>query len=97
MAEDPSDNLFGVLSVIDQFGSVIRERGREFRESEEGRKLKASIDGAYSGLEERERATLQVVLSSLDGLLQTIQDLDASLDGHERRNGQNGNRPDPDE
>jgi hypothetical protein len=71
--------------------------GREFRESEEGRRLKESIDGAYQGLEERERATLQVVLSSLDGLLQTIQDLDASLDGHARRNGQNGNRPDPDE
>ena len=97
MARDPSDILFGVLSVIDQFGSVIRERGREFRESEEGRRLKESIDGAYQGLEERERATLQVVLSSLDGLLQTIQDLDASLDGHARRNGQNGNRPDPDE
>ena len=56
-----------MLSVLDQFGSVIRERGREFRESDEGRKLKAGLDGLYRNLEDRERATLQVVLSSLDG------------------------------
>lgn len=82
-----TDYVFGVLSVLDQFGSVIRERGREFRESEEGRQLKAGLDGLYQGLEERERATLQVILTSLDGLLATIADIDTSLDGQERRNG----------
>lgn len=82
-----TDYVFGVLSVLDQFGSVIRERGREFRNSEEGRQLKAGLDGFYRGLEERERATLQVVLDSLDGLLTTVADIDRSLDGGQRRNG----------
>jgi hypothetical protein len=88
MAKEPvSDYVFGVLSVLDQFGSVIRERGREFRESEEGRQLRAGLDGLYKNLEDRERATLQVVLASLDGLLATIADIDTSLDGGPSRNG----------
>jgi hypothetical protein len=82
-----TDYVFGMLSVLDQFGSVIRERGREFRDSEEGRQLKAGLDGFYHGLEERERATLQVVLESLDGLLATIGALEQSLDANSRTNG----------
>ena len=84
------DYVYGFLSVLDQFGSVIRERGREFRESEEGRQLKAGLDGFYRTLEDRERTTLQVVLTSLDGLLSTIADIDKSLDGAPRSNGNNG-------
>jgi len=85
--EGPTDYVYGVLSVLEQFGSVIKERGREFRNSEDGRRLKAGLDSVYRGLEERERTTLQVVLTSLDGLLSTIADLDKSLDGREHRNG----------
>jgi hypothetical protein len=90
--EGPTDYIFGLLSVLDQFGGVIRERGREFRESEEGQQLKAGLDGVYSGLEDRERATLQVVLNSLDGLLATLTDIHQSLDGQPPQNGSpNGN------
>lgn len=85
--EGTTDYVFGVLSVLEQFGSVIRERGREFRESEQGRQLRAGLDGLYRSLEERERTTLSVVLRSLDGLLATIADIDSSLDGRARRNG----------
>ena len=85
-----TDYVFGFLSVLDQFGSVIRERGREFRDSEEGRNLKAGLDDFYRGLEERERTTLQVVLSSLDSLLTTITELDHNLDPDHRQNGRNG-------
>lgn len=88
--EGPTDYVYGLLSVLDQFGGVIRERGREFRESDEGRQLKAGLDGIYSGLEDRERATLQVVLNSLDGLLVTLNDLHRSLDAAPASNG-NGN------
>jgi hypothetical protein len=89
--EGPTDYIYGLLSVLDQFGGVIRERGREFRESEEGRQLKAGLDGVYSGLEEREQATLQVVLNSLDGLLATLSDIQQSLDAQPPQNGSNGN------
>jgi hypothetical protein len=85
-----TDYVFGFLSVLDQFGSVIRERGREFRDSEEGRNLKAGFDDFYRGLEERERTTLQVVLTSLDSLLTTITELDRNLDPERRQNGHDG-------
>jgi len=88
--EGPTDYIYGLLSVLDQFGGVIRERGREFRESEEGQQIKAGLDGVYSTLEERERATLQVVLSSLDGLLATLTDIHQSLDAPPNH-GANGN------
>ena len=73
--------------MLDQFGSVIRERGREYRESEEGRQLKAGIDGVYRSLEEQERATLRVVLNSLDGFLATLTDLHRSFDADPVDNG----------
>jgi hypothetical protein len=78
------DYLFGVLSTLDQFGSVIRQRGREFRESEQGRALGRNLDGLYASLDEREREVLGVVLASLDGLINTIADLDSGLS---RQNG----------
>jgi hypothetical protein len=92
--EGPTDYIYGLLSVLDQFGGVIRERGKEFRESEEGQQLKAGLDGVYSNLEDRERATLQVVLNSLDGLLATLTDIHQSLDAQPNGNGNgapNGN------
>jgi hypothetical protein len=88
--EGAGDYIFGLLSVLDQFGGVIRERGKEFRESEEGQQLKAGLDGVYSNLEDRERATLSVVLNSLDGLLATLTDLHQSLDAGPNGTG-NGN------
>jgi hypothetical protein len=91
--EGPNDYIYGLLSVLDQFGGVIRERGREFRESKEGQQLKAGLDDVYSGLEERERATLQVVLNSLDGVLATLTDIQQSLDAQPSQNGSNGNGP----
>jgi hypothetical protein len=89
-ADGVTDYVYGVLSVLEQFGSVIKERGREFRNSEDGRQLTAGLDTLYRGLEERERATLKVVLTSLDGLLATIAELDRNFDGTPNGNG-NGN------
>jgi hypothetical protein len=92
-SEGPTDYLYGLLSVLDQFGGVIRERGREFRESDEGQELKAGLDNAYRSLDDWERATLQVVLNSLDGLLATLTDIDRSLDGGPSRNGRHDGSP----
>ena len=85
--EYPTDLLYGVLSVVNQFGGVLRERGQEYRRSTVGRVLAAQIDGMYKGINERERNILDVVLTSLDQLATTIKNLDESLnrgaDGHD--------------
>jgi hypothetical protein len=76
-----SDLLYGLLSVVDQFSGVLRERGLEYRNSSEGQRLAGQIEGFYRGLGERERQVVAAALLSLDGLAKTIRDLDASLNG----------------
>lgn len=92
---DAAELLFGFLSIVTQFGSVLRERGREYRNSSEGREIGARIDAFYKGLGRREQDILSTVLGSLDGLVRQIRDLDSGLDGmNGHGNGQsNGHDP----
>lgn len=86
-----SDLIYGVLSILDQFGNVLRERGREYRSSKNGTEAELSVEDFYQNLGEREKEVLDVVLSSLDGALKTLHDLDRNLGGS---NGKNGNSSD---
>jgi hypothetical protein len=80
-AEHPTDLLYGVLSIVDQFSGVLRERGQEFRNSSAGQQLGAQIENMYRGVNEREKNILDVVLTSLDELASTIQEMHADLNG----------------
>jgi hypothetical protein len=83
-----SDTLFGFLSILDQFGSVLNERGREYRDSERGRQVEATIESLFSELDYRQRETLDVILSSLDRLIGVIEDYNQTL--RDQMNGSNG-------
>jgi hypothetical protein len=95
--EYPTDLLFGVLSLVNQFGSVLRERGQEYRNSQVGKLLNDQIGNMYRGINERERTILNVVLSSLDELASTIRNLDEDLQAPGEANGAgvngSGNKP----
>ena len=80
-SEYPTDLLYGLLSVVNQFGGVLRERGREYRTSRVGKLLGERIENMYRGINERERNILDVVLTSVDELASTIRNLDADLHG----------------
>ena len=54
----PTDLLYGVLSIVDQFGGVLRERGQEYRNSRAGKQLGAQIANMYRGVNEREKTIL---------------------------------------
>jgi hypothetical protein len=88
-----SDVLYGVLSILDQFGSVLRERGREYRNSDEGRQVANNVSGLYASLGEREKEALDLLLSSLDGVLKTVQEFDHTLGGTNGTNTSNGSGP----
>jgi hypothetical protein len=79
--ETPIDLLYGVLSVISQFGGVLRERGQEYRNSRAGALLGAQIDKIYNGVNEREKNILDVLASSLGSLAVAIRGLDEGLNG----------------
>jgi len=88
---DATDMLFGLLSLIDQFGSVLRERGREYRNSDDGRQLSRRFEGMFQRLDRREQDVLATLMTSMDGLIKTVRDFDARLnednsDGHSQEN-----------
>ncbi len=96
-----SDLVYGVLSILDQFGGVLRERGREYRRSHGGRQLHSGVKELYESLGNGERDVLHVIADALDGLGSVVNDLQRSLastngnGGNNAANGQhatNGNR-----
>ena len=54
------DMLYGVLSIVSQFGSVLRERGQEYRKSGAGAALGGRIEKIYAEVNESERSVLDV-------------------------------------
>jgi hypothetical protein len=77
----PTDLLYGLLSIVNQFGGVLRERGQEYRKSRAGQMLGAQIEHIYRNVNEREKSILDVMLASIDELANTILELHADLDG----------------
>ncbi|MCP5072693.1 MAG: hypothetical protein GY947_05270 [Rhodobacteraceae bacterium] len=79
------DLFYGLLSVADQFSGVIRERGREFRNSSEGQRMSADLEGMYQEFGDRERQVMDTVLSSLDGIAKIVGDIEAGLNDQNDR------------
>jgi hypothetical protein len=80
MRQDSSlDIIYGFLSMVDQFGSVLRERGREYRNSRQGKRLAKDLGGMFSALDQTQQDALQLTLASLDGLVKAIEQANRSL------------------
>lgn len=86
MAKDTaSDIMFGFLSILDQFGSVLIERGREYSDSDRGREVKQNISNLFSELDQAQQEALNLTLSSLDGLLNIIKTCTIKFDEHNNK------------
>ena len=85
---DTVEVLYGVISILGQFGTVLRERGKEFRDSEEGKQIEKQVEVFYAGLDEQQQRTLDVVLMSLDQLLVVVRECDTTLQSTPRAYGQ---------
>jgi len=77
--DSPVDLLFGVLSVISQFGGVLRERGQEYRNSRAGALLGGQIEKIYNSVNEREKGILDLLASSLGSLAVAVRDMENGL------------------
>jgi hypothetical protein len=78
--KEMSDMVLGLLSLVDQFGSALRERGAEYRNSERGKGLVTALDelsGEFSG---KQQALFENALTGLDRLLTTMQKLGETMD-----------------
>lgn len=81
------DLFYGVISILDQFGNILRERGREFRNSQEGRDLEKQLEGLYATLDKQQREALEVLLSALGKMVDLLQECDKNLHEGARMNG----------
>lgn len=80
-----------MLSVVNQFSGVLRERGKEFRKGGDGGRIKSEIEGFYAKLGEREKGLVLMTLLSLDEMTRKIRDLDQGLNGGAKANGHAAN------
>lgn len=85
-----TDMMYGFLSILDQFGSVLVERGKEYRNSEHGKEVAKTVEGILSGLDNAQKEAISSTIASLDGLLRAIQSYNAGFTSS-NGNGGNGN------
>jgi hypothetical protein len=83
--EPTVDLLYGFLSVVSQFGGVLRERGQEYRRSRAGAAMGAGFEKIYAEVNDGERRVLDVLTSSLGALAVALRDIEGGI---------NGDRPD---
>ncbi len=76
-----TDLLYGFLSIVTQFGGVLRERGQEYRRSRAGAVVGARFEKIYAEVNEGERRVLDVLTSSLDTLAVVLRDIEGGING----------------
>jgi hypothetical protein len=86
-ATDRADMLFGLVSLVDQFAGVLKERGKDYRQTAEGQHLGTQLGAVYQSLGAREKDVLDVVLTTLDQVVTRLRALDGALN----QNGTKGN------
>jgi hypothetical protein len=82
-----TDVLYGLLSIVSQFSSVLRERGREYRSSGDGRRIGTEFETLYSGLSEQEKGVVDKILTSFEDMTRKLRDIDATLNGLDETKG----------
>ena len=80
--KDRADLLFGLVSLVDQFAGVLKERGRDYQSTEQGQQLSAQLGDIYRSLGRREKEVLDTVLGTLDTVIQRLRELDRSLNNN---------------
>lgn len=85
------DIVYGMLSIMDQFVSVLRERGKEYRTSEHGKALIKTVTAAFAEWDHKQQEVLNVTVSALESLSKIVHDYNASV----QRQGHDKNGSDP--
>ena len=84
------DILFGVISILDQFGTVLRERGKEYRTSSDGQELERKLEDLYQSLDRQQKDTIGVMLYSMDQMVKFLREADRNLSQDLHANPMNG-------
>jgi len=78
-SSDRNDLLLGLISLVTQFSSVLKDRGKDFQKTEEGRALTDHLGTIYRELGRREKESVDAALAALDAIIEQIRTLDHAL------------------
>lgn len=87
---DVTDLVLGVLSLVDQFGSILSQRGRDFRRTERGRRLERSLSSLLGDVSKTRKQGAQFLSSAMDRLLATLDRARAETQGARGKPRHNG-------
>ena len=103
-AEQPAnagDILLGLVSLVDQFGSLLSQRGRDFRQTERGQQVDRSLSAVFGDLSRSQQDGVNLLNSALDRLLAALNRQNgAPADANPKDNGKgkgngSGSAPQP--
>jgi hypothetical protein len=83
-ASNTSDVFYGFLSILDQFSTVLSERGSEYRSSEKGRQTEATIDRILHELDVQQKQSVAFLFGSLDEVIRIFRGLNGDGAEHAR-------------
>jgi len=78
-----TDLLLGLLSLVSQFSGVLKERGRDYQQTDEGQVLTAQLGKIYRDLGRREKDLLDTALATLEAVTARLRAADQSLKTNE--------------
>lgn len=78
-----SDLLYGLFSIIDQFGHVLSEKGREYRKTDKGRQMETLFNDVFDELGIQQKKSFDFLFSSFDDLIGLLR-------SYNNGNGSNG-------
>lgn len=87
---DLTDVFFGLISLVDQFGSVLYERGKEYRGTVRGKQMERSFSGLIANLDQKQRQGMTMIMSAMDSVLSTLNSYNQTVG---RDGNTNGKRP----
>lgn len=76
---DRADLLLGLVSLVSQFSGVLKERGKDYQKTDEGQALTAQLGAIYRNLGRREKDMLDMMLGTLDTVIERLHALERSL------------------
>jgi hypothetical protein len=90
---DVGDILLGLVSLVDQFSSILSQRGQDFRRTERGRHVEQSLSGFFGELSRMQQEGVNLLTGAVDRLYSAIDQYNHSNNRHngegvaKRRNG----------
>lgn len=76
---DRADLLLGLLSLVSQFSGALKDRGKDYQKTDEGQALTAQLGAIYRTLGRQEKDMLDMMLGTLDTVIERLRALDRSL------------------